>query len=100
MCAGVSAGSHTLSTAVLVMCALHAAIHLFYIATWNTQHTERVISMSSTDASHRLTAGKYRAAELAWFVVGTGFDLATHLVMLRLLTSQCGGSTSQCGSRT
>jgi hypothetical protein len=86
---GHAGGAARVPLAVLVVCTLHAALHVFYIATWDTRHTERVIRLSSTDARRRLATGKYGAAELAWFFAGTAFDMLTHGSLLWLLLTVC-----------
>lgn len=58
------------SPATLLLLALHAAIHLYYIVTWTSKHTLRVLHLSSDDSGRRRFAGGYGAAELAWWVAG------------------------------
>ncbi|KAL4444004.1 hypothetical protein ABPG75_011741 [Micractinium tetrahymenae] len=70
--------------ALLALCAGHAALHIFYILTWHSRHTDRVIRLSSSD-THRRFGGGYAAAEVAWYYVGTAFDILTHAAVLRQL---------------
>lgn len=78
-----------IAPAALVLCTLHAALHVFYIVTWDSRHTDRVIRLSSIDARRRLKGGRYSAGELAWFFVGTAFDMLTHGALLWLLLTGC-----------
>jgi hypothetical protein len=73
---------------MILMCLLHAALHVYYIVTWDTPHTDRVIRLASDDAppAKRFQGGKYGGAELAWYHAGTAFDMATHAALLWLLT--------------
>ena len=63
---------------LLLQAAGHAALHAFYLLTWASAHTRRVLRLSSDDSGRRRFAGGYGALELAWFHVGTAFDLSTH----------------------
>ncbi len=70
---------------MLALCAAHAALHLHYILTWHSsRHTDRVVRLSSVDSRRRFS-GSYSAAEVAWYYVGTAFDMLTHAVVLRQL---------------
>lgn len=77
------AGGHA-PAALLALCAGHAALHLFYILTWHSRHTDRVIRLSSVDTRRRL-GGAYSAGEVAWYWIGTAFDMLTHAAVLRQL---------------
>lgn len=76
-------GGHA-PAALLALCAGHAALHLFYILTWHSRHTDRVIRLSSVDTRRRL-GGAYSAGEVAWYWIGTAFDMLTHAAVLRQL---------------
>lgn len=73
-----------------VAVAAHAVLHLFYILTWHTsQHTQRVVLLSSEHAKRR-RGGAYGAAELAWYFAGTSFDIATHAAVLWVVAGAPG----------
>lgn len=58
----------------------HGLLHLYYIATWATKHTREVIDMSAA-ASMRQRVRQHGWARTAWFFAGTGYDIATHLLL-------------------
>ncbi len=58
----------------------HGLLHLYYIATWATKHTREVIDMSAA-ASMRQRVRQHGWARTAWFFAGTGYDIATHVLL-------------------
>lgn len=84
------AGRHA-SAGLLAACIGHAALHLGYIFTWHSRHTDRVIRLSSVD-THRRFGGTYTAAEVAWYYAGTAFDMLTHAAVVRQLLASQGMS--------
>lgn len=73
-----------LAAALLLLVAGHAALHLYYISQWHAPHPSNVIEMSaSKDMCSRLQ--RFRSWEVVWFVVGTSYDVITHVVVSGLL---------------
>ena len=69
---------------LLVLMAGHAALHLYYIAAWTSQHGKHVVQMSTvTSMQQRFRVCGRR--EVMWFLLGTSYDIATHLLLLALL---------------
>ena len=69
---------------LLVIMAAHALLHLYYIATWETQHGKHVVQMS-TVKTMRDRCRRYCRSEVVWFLVGTTYDIMTHVLMLGVL---------------
>lgn len=79
-----------LPKSLLLWCALgHLALHLFYIALWDTQHTQHVLALSSVRSMRQRLALGLPLLEVAWFLLGTAFDIATHLLLAAALLLQC-----------
>jgi hypothetical protein len=82
---GVAAAPSTAYAAVLLLLAGHAALHLYYIATWSSsRHSRNVIEMSAV-SSESSRWQRFRAWEVLWFWVGTSYDIITHVVVSGLL---------------
>eukprot|EP00878_Enallax_costatus_P010604 GHUV01011076.1.p1 GENE.GHUV01011076.1~~GHUV01011076.1.p1 ORF type:complete len:231 (+),score=58.64 GHUV01011076.1:1821-2513(+) len=54
---------------LLFICA-HAALHVYYIASWHTAHSKNVVEMSASSSMGSRTK-QFRLAEVVWFFVGT-----------------------------
>ena len=64
---------------LMIPACYHSCLHMFYIFTWNSSHTKKVISMST---KHAYTRSQYPLWERAWFVVGTLSDIGIHACMI------------------
>lgn len=90
------AAPSTACAAVLMLLAGHAALHLYYIATWSSsRHSQNVIKMSAVSSGSSRWQG-FRAWEVLWFWVGTSYDIVTHVVVSGLLLHAVR-SAAQCG---
>jgi hypothetical protein len=69
---------------LLVVMAAHALLHVYYIVTWETQHGKHVVQMSTVESMRDRFRG-YCRSEVVWFLVGTSYDIITHVLMLGLL---------------
>jgi hypothetical protein len=69
---------------LLVLMQGHTVLHLWYMATWHSRHTVTVLGMSScATLGERLR--RFPVLAVAWFWLGTGYDVATHAALLWLL---------------
>lgn len=83
--------------ALLVPLAVaHALQHLFYIATWTTPHTERVLDMSCY-SNFWSRFSQQPCLQVLWYLVGTSFDIGTHAIMLAyiLIASTSSGTCAK-----
>lgn len=98
--AGVAAvmASPLLTALVLLLCG-HAALHVYYIATWNQQHARRVVKMSACEGvDQRLKS--FGHLEALWFHIGTGYDILSHILLGAVLAQALfGGGIPFDGSR-
>jgi len=69
---------------LLLLVMGHSLLHLFYVATWHQKHCRNVIEMSAS-SSMGSRFQKYNFTEATWFVVGTSYDIMTHVVISSLL---------------
>ncbi|GLC36477.1 hypothetical protein PLESTB_000152400 [Pleodorina starrii] len=70
----------------------HAVLHVYYIATWTKPHTRQVVAMSAL-RSVAERQRRFRPLEVAWYNLGTGFDVATHLMLAAALVSGCAAGS-------
>lgn len=69
---------------LLAFVAAHAALHVYYIASWHTAHSRNVVEMSAS-SSMKSRAQQFNNLEVLWFFIGTGYDILTHVVISYLL---------------
>lgn len=62
----------------------HAALHAAYIATWQRRHARRVVAMSAM-GSFAARMRLFGSAEVAWYLLGTSFDIGVHVAMCCVL---------------
>jgi hypothetical protein len=86
-----AAAQSSLQQVLLLFVGAHAALHVYYIASWHTKHSRNVVSMSAS-SSMTSRAQQFRFWEVVWFFIGTSYDIATHVVMCGLLLQHLGSS--------
>lgn len=84
---------HSLTSWLVPLAVAHSLQHLFYIATWATPHTSRVLDMSCCSSFwSRFQQQPY--LQVLWYVLGTAYDIGTHAVMLvHILMAYKAGNT-------
>jgi hypothetical protein len=89
----------TLLLLLLPLAASHALLHMVYIGTWRSGHTQAVLRMSGA-ASAAERAAMAGPGARAWFWLGTGADIAAHLLLAAALLGRllAAGGCCCCGS--
>lgn len=87
----ITAAATPLQQLLLLFIGAHAALHLFYIASWHSAHSKNVVQMSASSSMGSRTK-QFNFVEVVWFFIGTGYDILTHVIMCALLLQSLASS--------
>jgi len=87
MAAGGAGAGRAAAPLLLLAVAAHSALHAFYIYSWGSAHTRRVLQLTAARSLRARAVLRVGRLEAAWFYVGTAFDIAVHAALAAALAS-------------